>query len=235
MVGSDVGPPAFLFDLDGTLIDSVYQHVLAWQEALTGVGIELSVWRVHRKIGMSGGLFVAALLRETGVELSADEIRELNLAHVGAFAKRRDSVRALPGAVELLAELTDREVKWAIATSGLAAAARPALDMLGLPPDTPLITRDQVRHAKPDPDLFLAAADRIGVDIEAAIVVGDSIWDLLAARRARALGVGLLAGGYGRDELERAGAYRVYADPADLLAHLDEVGVRRTVDWATTT
>jgi len=219
-------PPALLFDLDGTLIDSVYQHVLAWQEALTGVGIELSVWRLHRRIGMSGGLFVTALLRETGGTLTAEEIAEVSLAHAEAYERRRDTVRPLPGARELLEQLTARQVKWAIATSGLAIAARPALEMLGLPDDTPLITRDQVRHAKPEPDLFLAAAQRIGVDIGAAIVVGDSIWDLLAARRAGALGVGLLAGGYGREELERAGAYRVYADPADLLAHLDEVGVR---------
>jgi HAD superfamily hydrolase (TIGR01509 family) len=226
-------PPAMLFDLDGTLVDSVYQHVLAWQEALTAVGIELSVWRLHRRIGMSGGLFVAALLRETGGTLSPEQIRALNLAHAEAYARRRDTVRPLPGARELLAALTRRQVKWAIATSGLAIAARPALDMLDLPADTPLVTRDQVRHAKPDPDLFLAAAERIGVDIASAIVVGDSIWDLLAARRARALGVGLLAGGYGRDELERAGAYRVYADPADLLTHLDEVGVRDVADWTT--
>ena len=234
VTGSQVGPPAMLFDLDGTLIDSVYQHVLAWQEALTAVGIQLSVWRIHRRIGMSGGLFVTALVRETGGELSSDQIRALNLAHAEAYARRRDTVRPLPGARELLATLTERQVKWAIATSGLATAARPALEMLGLPADTPLVTRDQVRHAKPDPDLFLAAAERIGVDIASTIVVGDSIWDLLAARRARALGVGLLTGGYGRDELERAGAYRVYADPADLLTHVDEVGVRSDVaDWAT--
>jgi phosphoglycolate phosphatase-like HAD superfamily hydrolase len=88
------------------------------------------------------------------------------------------------------------------------------------------VTRDEVERAKPDPDLFLAASERLGVDISNSIVVGDSIWDLLAARRARALGVGLLSGGYGTDELERAGAYRVYEDPADLLRHLDEVGVR---------
>jgi len=89
-----------------------------------------------------------------------------------------------------------------------------------------VITRDQVSYAKPDPDLFMAAADKLGVEIDSAIVVGDSVWDMLAARRARALGVGLLAGGYGQDEHERAGAYRVYDDPADLMRHLDEVGVR---------
>jgi HAD superfamily hydrolase (TIGR01509 family) len=224
-------PPALLFDLDGTLIDSVYQHVLAWQEALTLFGIELSVWKIHRRIGMSGGLFVTALLRETGGSLSTEQIRELNLAHTEAYGRRRDTVRPLPGARELLATLTRQDVTWAIATSGLAIAAQPALHMLGLPADTPLITRDQVRHAKPDPDLFLAAAARVGAEISNAIVVGDSIWDLLAARRAGALGVGLLSGGYGSDELERAGAYRVYADPADLLVHLDEIGVRQHGSW----
>jgi phosphoglycolate phosphatase-like HAD superfamily hydrolase len=105
-------------------------------------------------------------------------------------------------------------------------SARLALDMLQVSPDVPVVTRDQVRYAKPDPDLFLAAAERLGVSIHDSVVVGDSVWDLLAARRARALGVGLLSGGYGTEELERAGAYRVYQDPADLLAHIYEVGVR---------
>jgi phosphoglycolate phosphatase-like HAD superfamily hydrolase len=86
-----------------------------------------------------------------------------------------------------------------------------------------------VRYAKPDPDLFLAAAERLGVDIRHSMVVGDSVWDLLAAKRAGALSIGLLSGGYGEDELDRCGAYRVYEDPADLLRHLDEVGVRRPV------
>jgi HAD superfamily hydrolase (TIGR01509 family) len=220
-------PPALLFDLDGTLIDSVYQHVLAWREALSDFGMDLAIWRLHRRIGMSGGLFVTALSRETGHRLTGEQIRELTEAHELAYARLRDSVRPLPGARALLATLTDQKVAWAIATSGLVGSAGPALELLGLPADTPLVTRDQVRHAKPDPDLFLAAAERVGVDIRHAVVVGDSVWDLLAARRAGALGVGLLSGGYGRDELERAGAYRVYADPADLLAHLDEIGIRQ--------
>ena len=192
-------PPALLFDLDGTLIDSVYQHVLAWQEALTSFGVDLAVWKIHRRIGMSGGLFVNALVRETGGALSPTQARELGLAHAEAFGRRRDTVRPLPGAAELLATLTDEGVPWAIATSGLAVSARPALALLGLPEDTPLVTRDQVRHAKPDPDLFLAAAAKLGAPIEHSAVVGDSVWDLLAARRARALGVGLLSGGYGED------------------------------------
>jgi HAD superfamily hydrolase (TIGR01509 family) len=218
--------PAFLFDLDGTLIDSVYQHVIAWRGALAEIGIDLSVWRIHRRIGMSGGMMVSALLRETGRTLSVTELEELQQAHQAHYRAQVDTVRPLPGARELLAALTAAGVPWAIATSGYAATARSALALLGLPDDTPMVTRDMVRHAKPDPDLFLAAAALLRVDPRHAMVVGDSVWDLLAARRAGALGVGLMSGGYGREELERSGAYRVYADPADMLARLDEMGVR---------
>jgi len=218
--------PSFLFDLDGTLIDSVYQHVIAWRTALSRIGIDLSVWRIHRRIGMSGGLFVSALLRETGRSLSKEDIDWLQQAHAAEYRAQMDSVTALPGARELLAALTDAGVQWAIATSGYAATARPALALLGLPEDTPMVTRDLVRHAKPDPDLFLAAAAELGVEPRHAWVVGDSVWDLLAARRAGSLGVGLMSGGYGREELERAGAYRVYADPAEMLDRIDELGVR---------
>ena len=222
--------PVFVFDLDGTLVDSVYQHVLAWQEALELGGIELAVWRIHRRIGMSGGLFVGALLRETGQPVDAELIARLQQAHTEAYRRRAGELRLLPGARELLARLTGTGVPWAVATSGEMSAARPALELLGVPAGVPVVTRDQVAHAKPDPDLFLAAAERLGVDVADSVVVGDSVWDLLAARRARALGIGVLSGGYGREELERAGAYRVYEDPADLLAHLDEVGVREPGD-----
>jgi HAD superfamily hydrolase (TIGR01509 family) len=218
--------PAFLFDLDGTLIDSVYQHVIAWRAALSRLDIDLSVWRIHRRIGMSGGLFVSALLRETGRTLSEADIALLQQAHGEEYLAQADSVRPLPGAPDLLAALTERGVQWAIATSGYRSTASGALHMLGLPEDAPMITRDMVRHAKPDPDLFLAAAAALGVEPRHAWVVGDSVWDLLAARRAGALGIGLMSGGYGREELERAGAYRVYADPAELLARADELGVR---------
>ena len=218
--------PAFLFDLDGTLIDSVYQHVIAWRAALTRLGIDLSVWRIHRRIGMSGGLFVSALLRETGRSLSSADIDMLQQVHREEYLAQADSVRPLPGAADLLAALTERRVPWAIATSGYRATAEHALAMLGLAADAPMVTRDLVRHAKPDPDLFLAAAALLEVDPRQAFVIGDSVWDLLAARRAAAIGIGVMSGGYGREELERAGAYRVYADPADLLARADEVGVR---------
>ena len=218
--------PGFLFDLDGTLVDSVYQHVLAWREALEKVGIELAVWRIHRRIGMSGGLLVNALLREIGRRVTKKEAERLARLHGEAYSRMARQVRALPGAPELLRFLSKIRVPWAIATSGRMDSARPMLKLLNVGPQAPLVTRDHVERAKPDPDVFLTAAEMLGVPIGQCVVVRDSVWDLLAARRARALGVGLISGGYGQEELERAGAYRVYQDPADLLRHLDEVGVR---------
>jgi HAD superfamily hydrolase (TIGR01509 family) len=218
--------PVFLFDLDGTLVDSVYQHVLAWKEALDAEGIELSVWRIHRKIGMSGGLFTNQLLRETGLDISVERVERLRQRHLAAYRHYAGDVRPLPGARELLSFLSDARIPWAIATSGRMETAGLNLAALGVDPEqTPVVTRDQVKYAKPDPDLFLAAAEKLGAPIETAIVVGDSIWDMLAATRCRALGVGVLSGGYGLDELQDAGAFRVYEDPADLLLHIDEVGV----------
>ena len=221
-----MGEQAFLFDLDGTLVDSVYHHVLAWQEAMDRAGIELSVWRIHRKIGMSGGLLANAMLRETGRAVTPEDATLLRSYHAEAYAERLPHVRPLPGAVALLKRLTSLGVPWSIATSGYVESAGPTIEMLEVPDGVPIVTRDLVEHAKPDPDLFLKAAERLDVDIEDSVVVGDSVWDLLAARRARALSVGLLSGGYGDEELQRAGAYRVYEDPAALLDHLDELGVR---------
>jgi HAD superfamily hydrolase (TIGR01509 family) len=218
--------PAFLFDLDGTLIDSVYQHVLAWHEALEEVGFSLGVWRIHRRIGMSGGLLVQALSREIGQRLTPEQAEALQERHAAAFARYRGSIPLLPGARELLQQLSRAKVPYAIATSGRREGAQRALERLGITAEIPVITRQEVQRAKPDPDLFLAAAERLNVPITTAMVVGDSVWDLLAARRAGCLGIGLLSGGYGKDELEQVGAYRVYQDPADLLLHLDEVGVR---------
>ena len=219
---------AFLFDLDGTLVDSVYHHVLAWREALGSEGIDLSIWRIHRRIGMSGGLLTNVLLRETGVTFDPQRIERLQRRHTEAYRRNCSNIRPLPGARALLDALSEAGIRWAIATSGRLETAGPMLDKLGIDPRrVPVVTRDQVKYAKPDPDLFLAAADRLGVSIDTASVVGDSVWDMLAARRARALGIGLQSGGYGLQELERAGAYRVFEDPADVLKHLDEVGGRR--------
>jgi HAD superfamily hydrolase (TIGR01509 family) len=218
--------PVFLFDLDGTLVDSVYQHVAAWNEALTQCGISLSVWRIHRRIGMSGGLFLNALQRETGLTFDPPMLAKLSSLHEESYLERATSVVPLPGARELLDVLTANSIPFAIATSGAHSVADVALGLLDLPANVPVVTRDLVARAKPDPDLFLAAAQRLGANPSNCFVVGDSVWDLLAAQRARALGVGVLSGGYGAEELQAAGAYRVYQDPANLLEHLEEVGVR---------
>jgi HAD superfamily hydrolase (TIGR01509 family) len=216
----------FIFDLDGTLIDSVYQHVLAWREALENIGIQLSNWRIHRRVGMSGGLIAQALTRETGRCLTPEEAERVQRHHTDAYLRRVEEIRPLPGAIDLLEYLSGHAVPWTVATSSTLERAARGLEMLGVGADVPVVTRDLVRHGKPDPDLFVTAAQRLGFSVSACLIVGDSVWDLLAARRAGALGVGLLSGGYGEEELMRAGAFRVYDDPADLLKHLDELGVR---------
>jgi len=221
---------AFLFDLDGTLIDSVYQHVLAWREALEQAGMALPAWIIHRRVGMSGGLIASALQRETGRLVSPAVGAQIQKRHSEAYLKHVGEIRPLPGAQKLLEKLSKHRIPWTIATSSSLERAKHALKLLGVGPHIPVVTRDLVQHGKPDPDLFLAAAKRLKVDIRHCVVVGDSVWDLLAARRAGALGVGVLSGGYGEDELVSAGAYRVYQDTADLRRHLDEVGVRLDAD-----
>jgi HAD superfamily hydrolase (TIGR01549 family) len=177
---------------------------------------------------MSGGLLTNVLLRETGVTFDAQRIERLQRRHAEVYLRNCSNIRPLPGARALLDALSEAGIRWAIATSGRLETAGPVLEKLGVDPRrVPVVTHDQVKYAKPDPDLFLAAAGRLGVSIDTASVVGDSVWDMLAARRARALGIGLQSGGYAVQELERAGAYRVFEDPADLLKHLDELGGRR--------
>jgi HAD superfamily hydrolase (TIGR01509 family) len=177
---------------------------------------------------MSGGLFARMLTTETGLQLDEGQLDRVRALHARYYIERAGSIEPQPGARELLAYLTDARIPWAIATSGRMETAGPLIARLGVDPaKVPVVTRDQVGNAKPDPDLFITAAQRLGTAIEDAWVVGDSVWDLLAARRARALGIGLLSGGYGQSELESAGAYRVYDDPAGLLAHIAEVGPRR--------
>jgi HAD superfamily hydrolase (TIGR01509 family) len=220
-------PVAFLFDLDGTLVDSVYNHVRAWHLALRDEGIELSVWRIHRKIGMSGGLFANQLLRELGIELNPETIQRLRARHAEHFLTLSAEVVPLPGAVDLLKALNELDLPWGIATSGRMETASANLRSLDVDPQSAVVvTRDQVNYAKPDPDLFVEAARRLGTTTQGSYVIGDSIWDMIAAARCGALGIGLLSGGYGREELQQAGALRVYDDPADMLLHLDEIAPR---------
>jgi len=177
--------PALLFDLDGTLVDSVYQHVLAWHEALEEMGLSLVVWRIHRRIGMSGGLLIQALGREIGHRLTREQAQMLQEKHSAAFERYKGAVQPLPGARELLRQLSDAGVAYAIATSGRREGAQPAMDKLEVRPEVPIITRNEVERAKPDPDLFLAAAQRVNIPISHAMVVGDSVWDLLARPESR--------------------------------------------------
>jgi len=219
---------AFLFDMDGTLLDSVYEHVMAWGQALHENKIEVPVWKIHRRIGMSGGLFTAALTRELGHDIDEATKTKLRDRHAEIYNAISARIQPLPGAIKLLEHLSANDIPWAIATSSQMKTAAPVLAKFGVDPAKHVVvTRDMVRYAKPDPDLFLAAAEKLGVDIKEACVVGDAVWDMLASKRAHALGIGFLSGGYGEEELIHAGAYRVFKDPADMLTHIDEVGGRR--------
>ena len=216
---------ALVFDLDGTLIDTVYAHVFAWQRALAELGMAIEGWRIHRRIGMSGGLFTRAVGRELKRDISSEEAETLQRRHGELFAKLLPERTPLPGAVELLGFLRSTGIPFGIATSGQRPEIDTSLAALGIGEDIVVVERGDVSRAKPEPDLFLACQERLGVRIEDCYVVGDAVWDLLAARRAGMLSIGLLSGGYGEDELSRAGAFRVYNDPLDLLRSLDELGV----------
>ncbi|MFI5255332.1 MAG: HAD family hydrolase [Candidatus Limnocylindrales bacterium] len=216
---------ALIFDLDGTLIDTVYAHVFVWQLALAEAGLPIEGWRIHRRIGMSGGLFTRAVAREAGRALSDGEADALQQRHGALFRELLPDRRPLPGARELLAFLREHGVPHGIATSGRHPEIDASLEALGVPPDMVVVDRGDVLRAKPEPDLFLACQERMGVEIRDCYVVGDAVWDLLAARRAGMLSVGLLSGGYGEDELLAAGAFRVYRGPDELLASIDELGI----------
>ena len=216
---------ALIFDLDGTLIDTVYAHVFAWQRAFAESGLAIDGWRIHRRIGMSGGLAARAAARELGREINAAQEEALLKRHGELFRQFLPERRPLPGAVELLRTLRTQRILFGIATSGSRPEIDLSLEALGIGPETVVIERRDVARAKPEPDLFLACQQKLGVAIGDCYVVGDAVWDLLAARRAGMLSVGLLSGGYGEDELLAAGAYRVYRDAAELHRSLDELGV----------
>lgn len=215
---------ALIFDLDGTLVDTVYAHVFAWQRALSDAEMPIEGWRIHRRIGMSGGLFARAVAREVGRDLTPVEVEEIQRRHGEIFRELLPDRRPLPGAVELLGELRRRGIAHGIATSGRRPEIDVSLEALGVPAETVVIARGDVARAKPEPDLFLACQQALGVEPSDCYVVGDAVWDLLAARRARMLSIGLLSGGYGEEELLSAGAFRVYQDAAELRRSLDELG-----------
>jgi HAD superfamily hydrolase (TIGR01509 family) len=215
-----------IFDLDGTLVDSVYAHVFAWQRVLAEADIHIDGWKIHRLIGMSGGLLTKAAAREIGRDLPDAEAEALQKRHGSVYKELLPVRRPLPGAVELLRHLRQTRIAHGIATSGKREDVKPSLAALSVPDDIVVVDRSDVERAKPEPDLFLAVQSRLNVGAEECYVVGDAVWDLLAARRAGMLGVGLLSGGYGEEELARAGAYRVYQDPAHLLSVIYQLGLR---------
>src|ERR1700751_2723056 len=217
--------PALIFDLDGTLVDTVYAHVFAWQRALAEAGLPIDGWRIPRRIGMSGGLFTRAVARELGRPLTTDEVEAIQARHGELFRELLPERHPFPEAVELLAELRTIGASFGSATSGRRPEIAASLEALGLGTETVVVERGNVERAKPEPDLFLACAERLGTPPEECYVVGDAVWDLLAARRARMLSIGLLSGGYGEDELIRAGAFRVYRDTRELRESLDELGL----------
>jgi HAD superfamily hydrolase (TIGR01549 family) len=218
--------PAFILDLDGTLVDSVYQHVFAWQKALQECGYDLPLWRIHRKIGMSGALLMNALALELGETLDEAISKRLEGIHSSEFARLRPTIKPFAGVRELLELFRNNGVRCAIATSGHRRDVQPLLEMIGIGNEVPVVAKEEAQNPKPDPELFLKAAQAVGSRSEETIVVGDSVWDMLAARRAHFLGVGLLTGGYAESEMTAAGAYRVFADPEQLRHHLHEMGVR---------
>jgi HAD superfamily hydrolase (TIGR01509 family) len=217
---------AVIFDLDGTLVDSVYAHAFAWWRVLAEAGLPVPGWKVHRLIGMSGGLITKAASHEIGRELDQEEVARLQARHGEVYKALLPERTPLPGALELLRHLRDAKIKHGIATSGKRHDAAPSLDVLDLPADAVVVDRTSVERAKPEPDLFLACQEKLGVSPAECYVVGDAVWDLLAARRAGMLGIGLLSGGYSEEELSRAGAYRVYRDPAELLSNIYQLGLR---------
>jgi HAD superfamily hydrolase (TIGR01549 family) len=215
---------ALLFDLDGTLVDTVYAHVLAWQLALGEAGLNVAAFRLHRHVGSSGALIVRYAERETGHKLSEDQEHAVQRRHGELFKQIVPRPRALPGAVEAFRALNESKVPYAIATASYRPVIDASLEALGIGPEATVVEGKGTLHGKPEPDLFLAARERLGNGVD-CIVVGDAVWDHVGARRAGMLSVGVLTGGYGEEELYHAGAFRVYRNIADLLQNLDELGI----------
>jgi HAD superfamily hydrolase (TIGR01509 family) len=182
-------------------------------------------WRIHRRIGTSGRLIIRAAERELGCNIGPPEAEALQRRHGELFAQLLPDRRPLPGAVELLRFLRSNKISYGIATSAHRPEINASLDALEIDDEAIVIEGGGVLRAKPEPDFFLACQQRLGIRVEDCYVVGDAVWDLLAARRAGMLGIGLLSGGYGEDELSRAGAFRVYCDPLELHHSLDELGI----------
>jgi beta-phosphoglucomutase-like phosphatase (HAD superfamily) len=216
---------ALIFDLDGTLVDTVYGHVLAWQRALSEVAIHVDGHRLHRHVGSSGKLIVRFAQRDFGSRLSAEQTETVHRRHSELFRQIVPRPRPLPGAVEAFRVLGDARIPCAIATASYRPVIDASLQAVAIGPEAIVVEGKGELQGKPEPDLFLASSKRLGVETGDCIVVGDAVWDHVAARRAGMLSVGVLTGGYGEEELYHAGAFRVYRNIADLLQNMDELGI----------
>jgi HAD superfamily hydrolase (TIGR01509 family) len=216
---------ALIFDLDGTLVDTVYAHVLAWQCALGEMGVVVDGYRLHRHVGSSGELIIRYAQREARCELSAEQARTVHQRHGELFRQLLSRPRPLPGAVEVFCALRVAGVPHAVATASYRPLIDASLAAVGVGPEAVVVEGKGPLRGKPEPDLFLASWEQLGTRAEDCIVVGDAVWDHVGARRAGMLSVGVLTGGYGEEELYHAGAFRVYRNVADLLQNLDELGI----------
>jgi HAD superfamily hydrolase (TIGR01509 family) len=209
--------PAVLFDIDGTLIDSNYLHVHAWQRAFSEEGFDVESWRIHRLIGMDGSALLDNLLPDASEE-AADRVKELNSRF---YMELTGLLRPLPGALRLLDDVAAMGLQVVLATSAPEdelAALRKVLKRDDV--DSAITSSDDVDTAKPEPGIVEVALKRADVPAERAVFVGDAVWDVRAAKRAGVTCVGVESGGIDRCALEAEGAVAVYANPQDLLDHL---------------
>lgn len=214
-----------IFDLDGTLVDSVYEHVYTWRRALTEAGMEIPAFEIHKRIGMTGTLMLDALAAAFEFPMDDAKRAALETAHSRYYGETIHQATRLPGSRTIWKTLDARGIPWAIATSSQAKDADVLLSLLDLPSGATVVTQSAGRESKPSPEPFEAAAKKLHTKLDDSIVIGDAVWDMLASRRSGALGVGVLTGGYGREELVAAGAYRVYADVGELERRLGELGL----------
>jgi len=217
---------AVLFDVDGTLVDSNYLHIHAWQRAFAEVGIDAEMWRIHRSIGMDG----STLVRSFSNDAPDSTQKRLKDLHSEFYAEMAPLLRPLPGARTLLQRVADSGLKVVLATSAPEdelALLRKVLDCEDLVAE--ITSAADVDTAKPKPDIINVALQRAGVRADRAVFVGDAIWDAKACVRAQVTSIGVLSGGVSRGELENAGAVMVFENADDLLRHIGETPIARLV------
>ncbi|HEV7870886.1 MAG TPA: HAD family hydrolase [Modestobacter sp.] len=214
-------PTIAVLDVDGTLVDSNYQHALAWYRALRSLGETFPVWRLHRLIGMGGDQLVLSLGGEELEERIGEEARTRQGEEVDQMI---GEVAALPGARDLLVAIKERGHRLVLASSGQARHVDIALDLLDARDIADAWTSSaDAEKTKPAPDLLQVALKKVGAPEDASsVMVGDSVWDIEAAKNAGMPAITVRSGGFGDDELRDAGAVAIYDTPGDLAKALDD-------------